>query len=106
MTMTGKTRELDNLVCNYFGHNYDLIDDSEELLPKIDAYNRQSGRAMQTALLEDIEEFLLLEGQLYTVFSNIYGEYFEPALWGTTPCDFLVLVRERVKQAMQEKDVN
>ncbi|MCX8959083.1 hypothetical protein EHW66_20555 [Erwinia psidii] len=106
MTITGKTRELDNLVCNYFGHNYDLIDDSEELLPKIDAYNRQSSRAMQTALLEDIEEFLLLREQLNTVFSEIYGEYFEPVLWGTTPYDFLVLVQESVKQSMQEKEVN
>ena len=50
--------ELDNLVCNYFGHDYDLIDDSEALQPKIDAYNQQAGKAMQMALLEDIDDFL------------------------------------------------
>ncbi len=104
MPMTNKSRELDNLVCNYFGHDYDLIDDSEELLPKIDAYNRQSGKAMQMALLEDVEEFLSLGEQLNNTFHMKYGDYFDPLLWGTTPHDFLILVRDRVKEATHMAD--
>ncbi len=106
MKQRDKSLELDNLVCNYFGHDYDLIDDSEALQPKIDAYNRQSGKAMQMALLEDIDDFLALGDTLNAAFSKRYGVYFDPLLWGITPHDFLVLVRVQVKIAMQhsEKD--
>ena len=74
MTMDNKALELDNLVCNYFGHDYDLIDDSEEIQPKIDAYNRRSGRAMQLALLEHIDEFLTLGKDLNHAFSGRYAD--------------------------------
>lgn len=99
--MQNEARELDNLICNYFGHDYDLIDDSDALLPKIDAYNRQSGKAMQLALLEDVEEFLSFGDQLNSIFHIRYDDYFDPSLWGTTPRDFLVLVRNQVKYALQ-----
>ncbi|MEN3753446.1 hypothetical protein ABC733_14665 [Mangrovibacter sp. SLW1] len=49
-----KELELDNLIMNYFGRDYDLIDGSDEIRPKIDAYLRQSGKGMQARLLEDI----------------------------------------------------
>mgnify|MGYP004706334769 FL=1 len=106
MKQRDKSLELDNLVCNYFGHDYDLIDDSEAFQPKIDAYNRQSGKAMQMALLEDIDDFLALGDTLNVAFSKRYGVYFDPLLWGITPNDFLVLVREQVKIALAHPQKN
>ena len=98
--------ELDNLVCNYFGHDYDLIDDSEALQPKIDAYNRQSGKAMQMALLEDIDDFLALGDTMNMAFIKRYGVYFDPLLWGITTHDFLVMVREQVNIALAHSQNN
>lgn len=98
--------ELDNLVCNYFGHDYDLIDDSQALQPKIDAYNRQSGKAMQMTLLEEIDDFLALGDTINMAFSERYGVYFDPLLWGITPHDFLVLVREQVNIALAHSQNN
>ncbi|QTF08422.1 hypothetical protein HC231_11255 [Brenneria izadpanahii] len=104
MFIKNKARELDNLICNYFGLDYDLIDDSEELQPKIDAYNERSGRAMQQALLDDIEELLSLGDLLDSTFHDVYGEYFDPALWGTTPREFLLLVREQVTLQLKKEN--
>lgn len=106
MIQHDKSLELDNLVCNYFGHDYDLIDDSEAIQPKIDAYNRQSGKAMQMTLLEDIEEFLALGDALNSIFSKRYSVYFDPLLWGTNPHDFLVLVRQQVTIALRHSDIH
>ncbi|MCG8709816.1 hypothetical protein JHU04_003080 [Brenneria sp. 4F2] len=103
MFIKNKARELDNLICNYFGQDYDVIDDSEELRPKIDAYNEHSGRAMQLALLDDIEEFLSLGDLLNSTFHDVYCEYFLPDLWGTTPREFLLLVREQVTQFLNKE---
>ncbi|ELR7282764.1 hypothetical protein QRL03_002729 [Escherichia coli] len=106
MKQRDNPQELDNLVCNYFGHDYDLIDDSEALQPKIDAYNRQAGKAMQMALLEDIDDFLALGDTMNMAFSKRYGVYFDPLLWGITPHDFLVLVREQVNIALANSQNN
>ncbi|MDU6683219.1 MAG: contact-dependent growth inhibition system immunity protein [Enterobacteriaceae bacterium] len=91
-----KTRELDNLVENYFGQDYDVIDDSDEIGPKIEAYNRHSSKSMQIALLEDIEEFLAQGEQLDNIFNERYSAYFLPELWGITPRDFLLLAKDKV----------
>ncbi|WP_226572094.1 contact-dependent growth inhibition system immunity protein [Mangrovibacter yixingensis] len=91
-----KELELDNLIMNYFGRDYDLIDGSDEIRPKIDAYLRQSGKGMQARLLEDIRFFLSLGSQLDHAFRTRYGEYFLPELWGTTPEDFLRQVQNAV----------
>ncbi len=103
MFVKDKARELDNFICNYFGHDYDLIDDSEEIQPKIDAYNKHSGRPMQLALLDDIDEFLALGEALDRTFHDVYGEYFVPELWGTTPHDFLKFAREKVRQDLNNE---
>lgn len=98
-----KDRELDNLVINYFGPDYDLIDSSDLLIPKIEAYNTRSGKAMQEVLLEDIEAFLSLGAQLDKVFHDRYSTYFIPELWGTTAGDFLLLVKENVLKSLAKK---
>ncbi|MEE9685847.1 contact-dependent growth inhibition system immunity protein [Lelliottia amnigena] len=91
-----KPRELDNLVENYFGQDYDVIDDSDEIGPKIEACNTHSSKSMQIALLEDIEEFLAQGEQLNVIFKDRYSSYFLPELWGTTPRDFLLLAKDKV----------
>ncbi len=100
---TEKDRELDNLVINYFGPDYDLIDDSDDLAPKIEAYNAHSGKAMQETLLDDIEDFLSLGTRLDEAFAQRYDTYFIPALWGSTPQEFLLLVKNMVSDAVQQK---
>ena len=104
MKQHDKSLELDNLICNYFGHDYDLIDDSEALQPKIDAYNRQSAKAMQMALLDDIDDFLALGDALNLAFSKRYGVYFDPLLWGITARDFLVLLQDQVQIAIRHPE--
>lgn len=59
---------------------------------------------MQLALLEDVDAFLSLGEELNHAFSGRYADYFDPALWGTTPHDFLLRVREQVKRALKESE--
>lgn len=97
--------ELNNLIIMYFGQDYDLIDDSNDILPKIDAYIYASHKGMQISLLEDIESFLTLGDRLEDTFNDYYGSHFDPGLWGTTPKEFLLLVKKRVNQVLNEKRV-
>lgn len=98
--------ELNNLVIIYFGQDYDLIDDSDEIEPKIDAYIAASHKGMKHVLLEDIDSFLALGDALDSTFQDYYGFHFAPELWGTTPREFLLLVKKKVSQALQEEDHN
>lgn len=98
--------ELNNLVIIYFGQDYDLIDDSDEIEPKIDAYIAASHKGMKHVLLEDIDSFLALGDALDSTFQDYYGFHFAPELWGTTPRDFLLLVKKKVSQALQKEDHN
>lgn len=61
---------------------------------------------MQMALLEDIDDFLALGDTMNMAFSKRYGVYFDPLLWGITPHNFLVLVREQVNIALANSQNN
>lgn len=73
-----KTEELDNLVENYFGLDYDIVDDGDEIDAKVAVYNKRSGKPGQRVLLEDIEAFLALDGELDAVLKKRYSSYFLP----------------------------
>ncbi|MGK3188029.1 contact-dependent growth inhibition system immunity protein [Enterobacter soli] len=69
-------RVLDYLVENYFGQDYDVIDDSNEIGPIIEAYTRHSSKSIQIALFEDIEGVLAQGEQLNVIFKDRYSSYF------------------------------
>lgn len=98
--------ELNNLVIIYFGQDYDLIDDSDEIEPKIDAYIAASHKGMKYLLLEDIDSFLQLGDSLDSTFQDYYSFHFAPERWGTTAKDFLLLVKKKVSQALEDEEHN
>jgi hypothetical protein len=69
-------RVLDYLVENYFGQDYDVIDDNNEIGPIIEAYTRHSSKSIQIALCEDIEGVLAQREQLNIIFKDRYSSYF------------------------------
>ncbi|MCL2899172.1 contact-dependent growth inhibition system immunity protein [Brenneria tiliae] len=100
------SNELLTLITAYFGQDYDLIDDSEDIRKKIGIYIRCSDRLSKNQLLENIDDFLGLEDSFDETFHDYYGFHFVPELWGTTARDFLLLVREKVSRALQEEENN
>ncbi|KTR98846.1 contact-dependent growth inhibition system immunity protein [Pantoea dispersa] len=83
---------LDDLIFINFGQDYDLLDDSEDIEPKIDAYIAASHKGMQHVVIEDINLFLKECDDLETDFRSHYRSSFAPENWGTTPAKFLDLV--------------
>ncbi|QGY31671.1 contact-dependent growth inhibition system immunity protein [Pantoea cypripedii] len=95
--------ELDCFITVYFGQDYDLIDDSDEIEPKIDAFIADTHFALRHGLIADID--LLTEecDDLDKGFNHRYGSDFDPKLWGTNPTAFLQLVRDKVSQSLKDK---
>lgn len=95
--------ELDCFITVYFGQDYDLIDDSDEIEPKIDAFIADTHFALRHGLIADID--LLTEecDDLDKDFNYRYGSDFDPKLWGTNPAEFLQLVRNKVSQSLKDK---
>lgn len=93
--------ELGCFITIYFGQDYDLIDDSDEIEPKIDAFLHDSHRANMYGLLADIDLLTAESEDLAAEFMERYGDEFDPELWGTTPADFLQRVRDKVSHALR-----
>ncbi|ORM71123.1 contact-dependent growth inhibition system immunity protein [Pantoea rwandensis] len=92
---------LDDLIVIYFGQDYDLFDDSEEIEPKIDAFLAASHKGLQHAVIDDIDLFLLECDDLEADFRAHYRGTFVPENWGTTPAKFLDLVKARIRLHLQ-----
>ena len=92
---------LDDLIAIYFGQDYDLFDDSEDIEPKIDAFLAASHKGMQHAVIDDIDLFLKECDDLEGDFRAHYRGTFVPENWGTTPVEFLELVKERIRLHLQ-----
>ena len=95
--------ELNCFITFYFGQDYDLIDDSDEIEPKIDAFIADTHYALRHGLIDDIDLFLAECDDLEKDFHDRYQHDFDPALWNTTPADFLKLVRDKVRQSLQDQ---
>ncbi|WP_337024038.1 MULTISPECIES: contact-dependent growth inhibition system immunity protein [unclassified Pantoea] len=95
---------LDDLIAIYFGQDYDLFDDSEEIEPKIDAFLAASHKGMQHAVIDDIDLFLHECDDVEEDFRAHYHRSFVPENWGTTPAKFLSIVKTRIQIALQEMD--
>lgn len=93
--------ELGCFITIYFGQDYDLIDDSDEIEPKIDAFIKDSHRASLYGLLADIDLLTDESDNLAVEFMERYGDEFDPELWGTTPEKFLQQVRDKLSKALQ-----
>ncbi|MBP2199557.1 contact-dependent growth inhibition system immunity protein [Pantoea cypripedii] len=91
---------LDDLIGIYFGQDYDLFDDSEEIEPKIDAFLAASHKGMRHAVIDDIDLFLKECDDVDKDFRAHYKRTFSPELWGTTPAAFLKLVRDKISQSI------
>ncbi|QTF09957.1 hypothetical protein HC231_20070 [Brenneria izadpanahii] len=100
------SNELLTLITAYFGQDYDLIDDSQDIRKKIGIYIRCTDRFSKYQLLDNIDDFLGLGDRLDETFRDYYGFHFAPELWGTTPRDFLLLVKKKVSQALQKEENN
>ncbi|MCX8958739.1 contact-dependent growth inhibition system immunity protein [Erwinia psidii] len=92
--------ELNTLITAYFGQDYDLIDDSEDIERKIDIYIRCSDRPSREDLLNNIDTFLAAEDDPERLFLDYYGFHFSPTLWNTTAVGFLQLVRQKISQSL------
>ncbi len=94
--------EFDCFITVYFGQDYDLIDDSDEIEPKIDAFIADSHFAMRYGLIADIDLFLESADNPEEAFRKRYDLEFDPDLWGTDALSFLQLVREKVSSSLKE----
>lgn len=92
---------LDDLMAIYFGQDYDLFDDSEEIEPKIDAFLAASHKGLQLAVIDDIDLFLKECDDLEADFRANYRDTFVPENWGTTPAKFLDLVNALIRVHLQ-----
>ncbi|NIF22683.1 contact-dependent growth inhibition system immunity protein [Candidatus Pantoea multigeneris] len=92
--------ELGCFITLYFGQDYDLIDESDDIAPKIEAFIRDSHRANMYGLLADIILLTEESEDLTHEFMERYGDEFDPQLWGTTATEFLAQVREKVSCAL------
>ncbi|AGB82467.1 hypothetical protein D781_2196 [Serratia sp. FGI94] len=94
--------ELGCFITIYFGQDYDLIDDSNEIEPKISAFLNSSDTANWHGLLADIDLLVEESDDLDSEFMLQFGFEFDPALWGTSPANFLQLVKSKILQALSE----
>lgn len=94
--------ELDCFITVYFGQDYDLIDNSDEIEPKIDAFIADSHFAMRHGLIADIDLLLAESDDPEAEFNTRYGFEFDPKLWGTDAVSFLMQVRERVSRTIKK----
>lgn len=91
---------LDDLIAIYFGQDYELFDDSEEIEPKIDAFLAASHKGLQHAVIDDIDLFLRECDDIEADFKAHYQGCFVPEYWGTTPAEFLQLLRNHISRSL------
>ncbi|MBK0468242.1 contact-dependent growth inhibition system immunity protein [Klebsiella aerogenes] len=96
--------ELNSFITVYFGQDYDLIDDSDEIAPKIDAFIADSHLAMKYGLIADIDLLLKEADNPEVEFRIRYGSDFDPHLWGTDALSFLKRVRDRISHSLNEAE--
>ncbi len=91
---------LDSLIILYFGQDYDLFGSGESVEAQIDAWIADTPPALRQGLTGDIEQFIQESNNLEEDFETRYGAEFSTELWGTTPVDFLSLLRTRVLNSL------
>lgn len=96
--------ELNSFITVYSGQDYDLIDDSDEIAPKIDAFIADSHLAMKYGLIADIDLLLKEADNPEEEFRMRYGSDFDPHLWGTDALSFLKRVRDRISHSLNEAE--
>lgn len=92
--------ELGCFITIYFGQDYDLIDVSDEIDPKIEAFLRDAHRSGKYGLISDIDQLTEESADLELAFREQFGDEFAPELWGTTATDFLRHVRQKTQQSL------
>ena len=92
--------ELGCFITVYFGQDYDLIDDSDEIEPKIDAFLRDTPDGSKHGLIADIDLLTEESTDLEQAFRERFRDEFAPELWGTTATDFLRLVRQKTSDSL------
>ncbi|WP_312412528.1 contact-dependent growth inhibition system immunity protein [Pseudescherichia sp.] len=66
----------------------------------ITAFLSASHKGLQYTIIDDIDLFLRECDDLDSDFRDRYLRTFVPENWGTTPADFLPIVRTRIAQAL------
>ena len=94
--------ELGCFITIYFGQDYDLIDDSDEIEPKINAFLHDAHSIGKYGLIADIDRLTEESADLELAFRDLFGDEFAPELWGTTATDFLRLVRQKTVASLEE----
>ncbi|WP_147195019.1 contact-dependent growth inhibition system immunity protein [Pantoea sp. MBD-2R] len=92
---------LDSLIAVYFGQDYDMFGSGESVDAQIDAWIAETPDAFRHGLIGDIDQFYRECDNLEEDFEARYGFDFSPELWGTTPTDFLRLLREKVIHSLE-----
>lgn len=93
--------ELGCFITIYFGQDYDLIDDSDELEPKIDAFLHDAHKSNKYGLIADIDQLTEESADLELAFRELFRDEFAPELWGTTATNFLALVRQKTQSSLE-----
>lgn len=87
---------LDSLIAIYFGQDYDLFGSGESVSAQIDAWIAYTPAAFMEGMLGDIDQLCRESNDVDRDFEVCYGDDFSTELWGTTPGDFLELLREKI----------
>lgn len=98
--------ELNCFITIYFGQDYDLIDDTVHIEPKVRIFLEQEHPSSWYGLMADIELFLSQSKDLEGRFRHYYGDEFDPELWNTTAEGFLNLVLGMISDAISEYEEN
>lgn len=91
---------LDSLITIYFGQDYDLFGSGESVEAQIDAWIADTPPALRHGLIGDIEQFIQESDNLEEDFESRYGAEFSMESWGTTPVDFLSLLKKMVTNSL------
>lgn len=91
---------LDSLIAVYFGQDYDLFGSGESVSAQIDAWIGDTPAAFREGMIGDIDQFYQECDNLEADFEARYGDEFSTELWGTTPADFLALLREKINASL------
>ncbi|WP_415174982.1 hypothetical protein [Pantoea sp.] len=75
------------------------MDDNEKFKPKIDAFLAVSHKGMRYAVIDDIDLFINECDDLKKDFRHT----FVPEPWGTTPAEFLQLIRDKASRALKDE---
>lgn len=90
--------ELGCFITIYFGQDFDLIDDSDEIEPKIQVFLHTEHRAKWHGLIADIDLFMSENADPEMTFKEYFQDEFDPGLWNTSAVGFLQQVRSRICQ--------